>query len=65
MFPINTHTSPALLPILLMFQYKGAIIVIHTPSLLTDSGINNNKRRVVSQVEVFSMPGRGEETSRG
>ena len=65
MFPVDGHTSPALLSIVIVFHYKVTFIVLHTSSFLTNSVINNVKRRGVAQVEVGSMPGKREETLGG
>ena len=64
MLPVDRHALPASLPVLLVLQHEVAPEVLHASSLLTDAVVHDAERRIVAEVEVFTMPSSGEETAR-
>ena len=64
MFPVDRQTLPALLAVLLVLQHEVAPEVLHASSLLADAVVHDAERRIVAEVEVFTMPSSGEETAR-
>ena len=65
MFPVDGHTSPALLSIIWILHDKVTSKVFNTFSLLGDGVINHPQRSAESQVEILPVPGLREETSWG
>ena len=63
-FPIDRHALPTPLSVLLVLQHEVAPEVLHTSPLLADAVVDDVERSIVAEVEIFTMPSSGEETSR-
>ena len=63
-FPIDRHALPAPLAVLLVLQHEVTPEVLHASPLLADAVVHDVERRIVSEVEIFTLPSSGEETAR-
>ena len=60
MFSVHGHASPAFFSILLVLHDEVTSKVLDTSAFTRDARVYDNKRRIVSKVEVLSVPSFGE-----